>query len=107
MILLRTTLPLFSFRIIEILCYHDAYIHTYIHAYIYIYIYIYIFFNSGYMAPEYAMEGLFSIKLDVYSFGILMMEIVSGKKNSGFNHLEHAHSLLSYVRLSSLYLELK
>nr|XP_023874188.1 LOW QUALITY PROTEIN: cysteine-rich receptor-like protein kinase 10 [Quercus suber] len=51
----------------------------------------------GYMAPEYAMEGLFSIKSDVYSFGILMMEIVSGKKNSGFNHLELAHSLLSYV----------
>ena len=64
-------------------------------------------FNSGYMAPEYAMEGLFSIKSDVYSFGILMLEIVSGKKNSGFNHLEHAHSPLSYVRLSSLYLELK
>ena len=59
------------------------------------------------MAPEYAREGLFSIKLDVYSFGILMMEIVSGKKNSDFNHLEHAHSLLSYVRLSSLYIELK
>ncbi|XP_030948860.1 cysteine-rich receptor-like protein kinase 10 [Quercus lobata] len=51
----------------------------------------------GYMAPEYAMEGLFSIKSDVYSFGILMLEIVSGKKNSDFNHLEHAHSLLSYV----------
>ncbi|XP_065618202.1 G-type lectin S-receptor-like serine/threonine-protein kinase At4g11900 [Quercus suber] len=51
----------------------------------------------GYMAPEYAMEGLFSMKSDVYSFGILMMEIVSGKKNSGFNHLEQAHSLLSYV----------
>jgi serine/threonine protein kinase len=54
------------------------------------------------MAPEYAMEGLFSIKSDVYSFGILMLEIHSGKKNSGFYHPERAQSLLSYVCLSSL-----
>ena len=54
------------------------------------------------MAPEYAMEGLFSIKSDVYSFGILMLEIVSGKRNSGFYHPERAQSLPSYVRLSSL-----
>ena len=54
------------------------------------------------MAPEYAMEGLFSIKSDVYSFGILMLEIVSGKRNSGFYHPERAQSLPSYVHLSSL-----
>ena len=58
------------------------------------------------MAPEYAMEGLFSIKSDVYSFGILMLEIVSGKKNSGFYYLERAQSLPSYVRLSSLSISL-
>lgn len=51
----------------------------------------------GYMAPEYAMEGLFSIKSDVYSFGILMLEILSGKKNSGFNHPEREQSLMSYA----------
>ncbi|CAI9759528.1 unnamed protein product [Fraxinus pennsylvanica] len=38
----------------------------------------------GYMAPEYAIEGLFSIKSDVFSFGVLVLEIVSGKKNTGF-----------------------
>ncbi|KAJ7967621.1 Cysteine-rich receptor-kinase-like protein [Quillaja saponaria] len=38
----------------------------------------------GYMAPEYAMHGYFSVKLDVYSFGVLVLEIVSDKKNSGF-----------------------
>ncbi|TYH47733.1 hypothetical protein ES332_D10G018500v1 [Gossypium tomentosum] len=42
----------------------------------------------GYMAPEYAMEGLFSIKYDVFSFGVLLLEIISGKKNNGFHHLE-------------------
>ncbi|MBA0809695.1 hypothetical protein Gohar_025325 [Gossypium harknessii] len=40
----------------------------------------------GYMSPEYAMEGLFSIKSDVFSFGVLLLEIVSGKKNTGFYH---------------------
>ncbi|CAL5410844.1 unnamed protein product [Camellia sinensis] len=38
----------------------------------------------GYMAPEYAMEGQFSIKSDVFSFGVLLLEMISGKKNSGF-----------------------
>ncbi|KAJ7948570.1 Receptor-like kinase [Quillaja saponaria] len=38
----------------------------------------------GYMSPEYALEGLFSIKSDVFSFGVLLLEIVSGKKNTGF-----------------------
>ncbi|XP_028801016.1 G-type lectin S-receptor-like serine/threonine-protein kinase At1g11410 [Neltuma alba] len=37
----------------------------------------------GYMSPEYAMEGIFSIKSDAYSFGILLLEIVTGRKNSG------------------------
>nr|VDD41209.1 unnamed protein product [Brassica oleracea] len=36
----------------------------------------------GYMAPEYVMHGQFSFKTDVYSFGVLVLEIISGKKNS-------------------------
>ncbi|XP_057796270.1 G-type lectin S-receptor-like serine/threonine-protein kinase At1g11300 isoform X2 [Salvia miltiorrhiza] len=36
----------------------------------------------GYMAPEYALRGIFSEKSDMYSFGVLLLEIVSGKKNS-------------------------
>jgi hypothetical protein len=43
--------------------------------------------HSGYMSPEYALEGLFSIKSDVFSFGVLLLEIVSGKKNTGFYQL--------------------
>ncbi|KAL9687087.1 hypothetical protein QQ045_031483 [Rhodiola kirilowii] len=38
----------------------------------------------GYMAPEYAMHGQFSAKSDVYSFGVLLLELVSGQKNSCF-----------------------
>ncbi|XP_017604541.2 cysteine-rich receptor-like protein kinase 10 [Gossypium arboreum] len=51
----------------------------------------------GYMAREYAMEGLFSIKSDVFSFGVLLLEIISGKKNNGFHHLEHGESLLTFA----------
>ncbi|CAB4283713.1 unnamed protein product [Prunus armeniaca] len=51
----------------------------------------------GYMAPEYAMRGHFSVKSDVYSFGVLVLEIVSGQKNSGFRHGENAEDLLSFA----------
>ncbi|KAM1766245.1 hypothetical protein TB1_005180 [Malus domestica] len=51
----------------------------------------------GYMAPEYAMEGLFSVKSDVFSFGVILLEIISGKRNSGFYLTEHAKTLLAYA----------
>ncbi|XP_010439218.1 PREDICTED: cysteine-rich receptor-like protein kinase 10 [Camelina sativa] len=51
----------------------------------------------GYMAPEYAMQGQYSIKSDVYSFGVSVLEIVSGKKNSSFYQTDGAHDLLSYA----------
>ncbi|MED6134160.1 hypothetical protein PIB30_034688 [Stylosanthes scabra] len=38
----------------------------------------------GYMSPEYAMDGNFSIKSDVFSFGVMVLEIITGKKNRGF-----------------------
>ncbi|KAE8688225.1 putative receptor-like protein kinase [Hibiscus syriacus] len=38
------------------------------------------------MSPENAMEGLLSVKSDVFSFGVLLLEILSGKKNTGFYH---------------------
>lgn len=47
----------------------------------------------GYMSPEYAMEGLFSIKSDVFSFGVLVLEIVSGKKNTSFYHSDSLNLL--------------
>ncbi|KAJ4768487.1 cysteine-rich RECEPTOR-like kinase [Rhynchospora pubera] len=51
----------------------------------------------GYMAPEYAMHGMYSEKSDVYSFGILLMEIVTGRKNSSFCNNLIVYSLVSYV----------
>ncbi|KAK2990997.1 hypothetical protein RJ640_005479 [Escallonia rubra] len=49
------------------------------------------------MAPEYAMEGLFSTKSDVYSFGVMMLEIISGQRNRGLCRAEHDENLVSYV----------
>ncbi|XP_052734037.1 cysteine-rich receptor-like protein kinase 25 [Vigna angularis] len=51
----------------------------------------------GYMAPEYAMEGLLSVKSDVFSFGVIVLEIICGRKNSGFHLSGHGQSLLLYA----------
>lgn len=51
----------------------------------------------GYMSPEYAMDGLFSVKSDVFSFGVLLLETVSGKKNRGFYHSNNELNLLGHV----------
>ncbi|GLT32062.1 hypothetical protein SLA2020_067560 [Shorea laevis] len=55
--------------------------------------------TCGYIAPEYALRGLISIKSDVYSFGILMLEIISGKKNRGFSASDCGQSLITYARM--------
>ncbi|XP_076920454.1 G-type lectin S-receptor-like serine/threonine-protein kinase At4g27290 [Bidens hawaiensis] len=57
----------------------------------------------GYIAPEYAVHGLFSVKSDVFSFGVLVLEIVSGKKNRGFSHKEQRDNLLGHVSLAYAY----
>ncbi|KAI8006881.1 G-type lectin S-receptor-like serine/threonine-protein kinase [Camellia lanceoleosa] len=51
----------------------------------------------GYMSPEYALDGLFSIKSDVFSFGVIVLEIVSGKRNTGFYQSKEALNLLGYA----------
>ncbi|KAK3433238.1 hypothetical protein EUGRSUZ_D00778 [Eucalyptus grandis] len=48
----------------------------------------------GYMAPEYAMKGRFSEKSDVFSFGILLLEIISGRRNTSFHYEDQFLSLL-------------
>ncbi|KAL2496236.1 G-type lectin S-receptor-like serine/threonine-protein kinase SD1-1 [Forsythia ovata] len=49
------------------------------------------------MSPEYAVHGRFSVKSDVFSFGVLVLEIVSGKRNSGFSRGDQHLNLLGHA----------
>ncbi|XP_061338566.1 cysteine-rich receptor-like protein kinase 10 [Gastrolobium bilobum] len=51
----------------------------------------------GYMAPEYAIYGVVSIKTDVFSFGVLLLEILSGKKNRCHYHSDCQLNFIGYA----------
>uniref|UniRef100_A0A7N2KNT6 Cysteine-rich receptor-like protein kinase 29 n=1 Tax=Quercus lobata TaxID=97700 RepID=A0A7N2KNT6_QUELO len=51
----------------------------------------------GYMAPEYAYYGHFSVKSDVFSFGVLVLEMICGQKNGYFRNNKNEDDLLSYA----------
>ena len=49
------------------------------------------------MSPKYTVNGRFLVKSDVFSMGVLMLEIVSAMKNRKFLHPNHHHNLLGHV----------
>ncbi|XP_031120584.1 uncharacterized protein LOC116023718 [Ipomoea triloba] len=49
--------------------------------------------THGYISPEYATHGIFSVKSDVFSFGVLVLEIVSGKRNNKFSNEDQYETL--------------
>ncbi|XP_023635511.1 G-type lectin S-receptor-like serine/threonine-protein kinase At4g27290 isoform X2 [Capsella rubella] len=51
----------------------------------------------GYMSPEYQIDGYFSLKSDVFSFGVLVLEIVSGRRNRGFCNQEDKLNLIGHA----------
>ncbi|XP_037431381.1 G-type lectin S-receptor-like serine/threonine-protein kinase B120 [Triticum dicoccoides] len=51
----------------------------------------------GYIAPEYSMEGVFSVTSDVYSFGVLLLEIVSGIRIRAIDGIMECPSLTIYA----------
>lgn len=53
--------------------------------------------THGYMAPEYAFRGYLSVKTDVFSYGVLVLEIVSGRKNHDVKLDAEKADLLSYA----------
>nr|POE95893.1 g-type lectin s-receptor-like serine/threonine-protein kinase rks1 [Quercus suber] len=51
----------------------------------------------GYMSPEYVIFGKFSTKSDVFSFGIILLEIISGKKNNNSYQTHPSLTLIGHV----------
>ncbi|XP_019190004.1 PREDICTED: receptor-like serine/threonine-protein kinase SD1-8 [Ipomoea nil] len=56
----------------------------------------------GYIPPEYVLYGQFSEKSDVFSYGVLLLEIVNGQKNSNFFHTQLSVTLIGWVRNLSM-----
>ena len=55
------------------------------------------------MAPEYALWGYLTFKADVYSFGIVALEIVAGKNNTKYRPEEDYVCLQDRVRYNSCF----
>lgn len=49
------------------------------------------------MAPEYALWGYLTNKADIYSFGVVALEIVSGKNNTNYRPENGCVCLLDWV----------
>ncbi|KAJ8770065.1 hypothetical protein K2173_010110 [Erythroxylum novogranatense] len=53
--------------------------------------------TTGYMAPEYVMHGKLTVKADVFSFGVLILELMSGQRNSTFNQHSDGQNVLDWA----------
>ncbi|XP_022639537.1 wall-associated receptor kinase-like 9 isoform X2 [Vigna radiata var. radiata] len=56
----------------------------------------------GYVPPEYVRKGIYSTKYDVYSFGVLLLQIISGKRTSCYYGMHEDMTLLEYEEVWSL-----
>ena len=59
------------------------------------------------MSPEYALDGVFSTKSDVFSFGVILLEIITGKKNTRIFNDDDSSNLIKYVSSMLLTLPLQ
>ncbi|KAF8727656.1 hypothetical protein HU200_018888 [Digitaria exilis] len=53
--------------------------------------------THGYMAPEYVMRGNYSVKSDAFSFGVMVLEIVTGRKNKDCSDSRRSEDILTWV----------
>ncbi|CAN1137664.1 Receptor-like kinase TMK3 [Linum perenne] len=56
----------------------------------------------GYMAPEYAVTGRVTIKVDVFSFGVILMELITGRRALDETEPEDRLHLVPWFRRSLL-----
>ena len=64
---------------------------------VFFFLFLTMAYCSGYMAPEYAIDGQFSVKSNVFSFGILLLEIICGKKNRVCHGTKQTLNLVAHV----------
>lgn len=55
------------------------------------------------MAPEYLAHGQLTEKVDVYSFGVLILEIVTGRQNNRSKSAEYSDSIVTIVKLPKFF----
>lgn len=58
----------------------------------------------GYCAPEYAMTGKLTFKSDIYSFGVVLLEIITGRKAIDNTRTDAEQNLVAWVRYFVYYL---
>ncbi|KAF2309173.1 hypothetical protein GH714_001025 [Hevea brasiliensis] len=51
----------------------------------------------GYMSPEYVIFGKFSTKSDVFSFGVILLEIITGKKNNSYYQEDSLLTMIGHI----------
>ncbi|KDO85111.1 hypothetical protein CISIN_1g017246mg [Citrus sinensis] len=52
----------------------------------------------GYCAPEYAMSGKLTLKSDIYSFGVVLLELITGRKAMDLSKGQGEQNLVSWSR---------
>jgi len=55
--------------------------------------------SVGYMAPEYLYNGEISARSDIYSLGLVILEISTGEKNSSNDGQKHARKYIDAVKI--------
>jgi serine/threonine protein kinase len=55
--------------------------------------------SRGYMAPEYLYRGEISTRSDIYSLGLVIMEIITGKNSSSSDKDMSARDFVDKARL--------
>lgn len=51
----------------------------------------------GYCAPEYAMSGKLTLKSDIYGFGVVLLELITGRRAIDCNKRQGEQNLVSWV----------
>lgn len=57
----------------------------------------------GYCAPDYAMTGQLTFKSDIYSFGVVLLELITGRKAIDHTRPSNELSLVAWVSFYFLF----